>query len=214
MATKYPSSPANMLKVLERTYPEPRSELDFQNEYQLVCAVMLSAQCTDKKVNQVTPSLFARFPDFAALSRATLDEVEAIIRPINYYRTKAKHLIAAGTLVTHEMKGELPRTLETLQKLPGVGRKTASVVLGELGVEETLPVDTHVFRVARRLGLSDATNREKLEHDLRAKFKPSTWRALHHSLILHGRRICIARKPQCAKCPLNKMCPSAERDID
>lgn len=204
-----PKRKANLLKIFAQLYPDPKSELNFANEYQLLLSVMLSAQCTDKKVNQVTPALFKRFPDFASLSVARLPQVENIIRPINYFRTKAKALIATSKLVETNFNSRLPRSMELLRTLPGVGQKTANVVLNELGIEPTFPVDTHVFRVSRRLGLADSENAAKVEEQLKKIFAPETWRNLHHYLIFHGRRVCKARNPLCAECALSQLCPSA-----
>lgn len=200
---------SNMLRILGQLYPNPQSELNFCNEYELLVSVMLSAQCTDKKVNQVTPLLFQRFADFKALSRANLNSLEAIIRPINYYRTKARALISTAKNITQNFDGKVPRTMQELITLNGVGQKTANVVLNELKIEATLPVDTHVFRLSKRLGFSNAKNPKELEEDLKKVFKSSLWRDLHHWLILHGRRVCKARNPACEKCELNKLCPAS-----
>lgn len=200
---------ATLLRTLRQLYPNPKSELNFKNEYQLLVSVMLSAQCTDKKVNQVTPELFASYPDFAALSQARVAQLERIIRPINYYRTKARALTTSAKLIVSDFGGRVPRAMEDLRLLSGVGQKTANVVLNELGIEHTLPVDTHVFRVSRRLGLSSANSASKVEEQLREIFAPRTWRNLHHWLILHGRRVCKARNPACSQCKLNLLCPSA-----
>lgn len=202
------SNPGHLLKLLRELYPDPKSELAFKNEYQLVVAVILSAQCTDKKVNEVTPSLFGAYPSFAALSRAPQSDLEAIIRPVNYYKTKARNLIAMAHTVVGSFKGRLPKNHDDLTSLPGIGRKTANVVLGELGAQPALPVDTHVNRLAHRLGLSKGKNVREVEADLCALFAPSDWRALHHSLILHGRRVCKAVNPQCSACALAPYCPS------
>jgi endonuclease-3 len=179
-----PRKRLKLVQALAQLYPEPRSELDFSNEFELIIAVILSAQCTDVKVNQVTAKLFKRYPTPERLARAKLTEVEQIIRPINYYKTKSKELT----------------------ELPGVGRKTANVVLGELGVIPTLAVDTHVFRVSHRLGLSVGKTPDKVEEDLKQQFPASEWRALHHRLIFHGRRVCKARQPNCQECSLSKLC--------
>lgn len=197
-----------VLKLLGKLYPDAHSELSFRNEFELVVAVVLSAQCTDKKVNEVTPELFKRYPDFKSLAKARLSSVEKIIRPVNYYKTKAKHLIAMSKLVHTDFKGRLPVKLEQLIKLPGVGRKTASVVQCEIGKEPALPVDTHVFRVSKRLGIATGKNVEAVEMSLRKNFPPETWRLLHHSLIFHGRRVCKAQRPLCENCKLAKVCPS------
>lgn len=194
-----------------QVYPAASSELNFHNEFELLICVMLSAQCTDKKVNQVTPELFSRYPDFAALKRARLASLEAIIRPINYYKTKAANLKKTAELVLTNFGGKIPRTHQELLTLAGVGNKTANVVLGEFGAAHTLPVDTHVFRVSKRLGLASGKTVEAVEEELKKLFKPDSWRNLHHCLILHGRRICKARKPHCSECILNQYCPSAEK---
>lgn len=198
--------PAKIAHILQQLYPQPRSELNFDNEFQLVVAVALSAQCTDKKVNQVTPILFKQFRNFKALSNAKVSSIEEIIRPINYYRTKSKNIIELSKVVDRNHNGSLPRNYEELIELPGVGRKTANVVLGELGVAHTLPVDTHVFRVARRLGLAVGTKPETVEQELQAIFPSEQWRNLHHQLIFHGRRVCIAQRPKCNECKLLKLC--------
>lgn len=201
-----PDKAAEVLRILGELYPDPRSELTFTNEFELVCAVLLSAQCTDKKVNQVTPKLFARYPTFAKLARAEIDAVEGIIREVNYYRTKAKHLVLMAQKVVTDFGGVLPRDHDALVSLAGVGRKTANVVLGELGVEPRLAVDTHVFRVSRRLGLTRGETVREVEDSLCALYQPAVWRTLHHGLILHGRRVCKAQRPLCEGCGLRGVC--------
>jgi endonuclease III len=203
------ASPAQILNTLKKLYPNARSELNFDNEYQLAVAVMLSAQCTDKKVNETTVSLFKKFPNFEKLAQASLAAVEEIIRPVNYYKTKSKNLIETAARVVTDFKGKLPADLEALTTLPGIGRKTANVILAETGAAETLPVDTHVLRVSNRLGLVGGDKPDIVEEELKAQFKPKDWRQLHHSLILHGRRVCKAKNPSCAECGLNQVCPSA-----
>ena len=197
-----------LLKLLEELYPQPETELNFKNTYQLLIAVVLSAQCTDKKVNQTTPELFKKYPNFKSLITARVTSVEKIIRAINYYKTKSKNIIASAKKIEKEFKGKIPKTHEELITLPGVGRKTANVVLGELKVTPTFPVDTHVFRLSRRLGLSKSETVDKVEQDLMKLFAPSTWRFLHHALILHGRRVCKAQNPNCSECLLSQICPS------
>lgn len=204
---KWPKSDLDRtLALFEASYPNPRSELNFSNTYQLAIAVLLSAQCTDKKVNQVTPLLFKRFSSFGALAGAELDQIEEIIRPINYYRTKSKHLIELGRLVSENFAGEFPLNRADALSLPGIGNKTANVVLGELGVEHTFPVDTHVFRVSQRLGWTKGKTPEAIEAQIKKIFAPELWRNLHHWLILHGRRICKAQNPACSECTLLKVC--------
>ncbi len=199
-----------LLQALAELYPDPHSELDFTNECQLLIAVMLSAQCTDKKVNQVTPELFKAYPTFKALSEAKLSDVERIIRPINYYKTKSKNLIATGKEAVERFQSKVPDSHDELTSLPGVGNKTANVILSEKGVVPAFPVDTHIFRLAHRLGLSSGKNPDAVEKDLRKAFPSSEWRNLHHRLIFHGRRVCSARSPQCGGCVLRKLCPSAD----
>ncbi len=199
-----------LLKVFRELYPDPQSELNFKNEYELVSAVLLSAQCTDKKVNEVTPTLFSEFPDFKSLSNASLRKVESIIRPVNYYKTKSKNLIGMASMVVDRFGGALPRTHADLVELPGVGNKTANVVLSELGVVPTFPVDTHVFRISRRLGLAKGKNVEEVEEELKKLFPPAQWRELHHWLIFHGRRVCNAQRPACGRCTISALCPSKE----
>ena len=198
-----------ILSSFKRLYPEPNSELNFTSEYELVISVLLSAQCTDKKVNEVTPVLFKKFPNFESLSHAKISELEKIIRPINYYKSKAKHLSLLGKRMTSVFHGILPKNSEDLRSLAGVGQKTANVVLGELKAEKTFPVDTHVFRVSKRLGFASALTREKVEDEMKATFDSRLWRSLHHWLILHGRRVCKAQRPLCEECVLAKDCPSA-----
>ena len=199
-----------LVEALAKLYPDPHSELDFKNEYQLLIAVMLSAQCTDKKVNEVTPELFQSYPTFKALSQAKLVDVERIIRPINYYKTKSKNLIATGKEAVERFKSKVPDSHEELTSLPGVGNKTANVILSEKGVTPAFPVDTHIFRLAHRLGLSKGKTPDHVEVDLKKAFPSSEWRNLHHRLIFHGRRVCSARSPQCAGCALASICPSSE----
>lgn len=196
----------SILRVLKKLYPEPQSELKFNNEFELLVCVVLSAQCTDKKVNEVTPELFSKYPDALALSKATIPELEKIIRPINYYKSKAKHLSLLGQRLFNVFGGVVPKNDEDLRSLAGVGQKTANVVLGELKAAKTFPVDTHVFRVSKRLGFAKSDKREKVEEELKKLFKPNQWRNLHHWLILHGRRVCKAQSPDCENCFISKNC--------
>lgn len=197
-----------LIFALAELYPDPRSELAFKDEYQLLVAVMLSAQCTDKKVNQVTPELFRAYGSFAALSQAKLADVERLIRPINYFKTKSKNLIAMAQQVVERFHSRVPKTHEELTSLSGVGNKTANVILSETGAIPAFPVDTHIFRLSHRLGLSEGKNPDAVERELRKAFPSSEWRSLHHRLIFHGRRVCKARNPDCASCTLQAICPS------
>ena len=199
---------AELFTRFEALEPAPATELQYQNPYTLVTAVALSAQATDKSVNKATEVLFK----LADNPRAMLDLGEArlteLIKTIGLYRTKAKNVMAAARILVEQYGGEVPLNREALESLPGVGRKTASVVLNELGVEPAIAVDTHVFRVAHRLKLSDAPTPEGVERDLMARI-PDPWRTrAHHWLILHGRFICIARRPKCEICPVADLCPS------
>lgn len=200
-----------VLEQFSALYPEPKSELHFISAYELCVAVILSAQCTDKKVNEITPSVFSKWPDFESLSKARLPSLSRVIRPVNYYKTKAQNLIRLSREVMTRYGGSLPRDFDELLTLPGIGRKSAGVILGEQKIEKTIPVDTHVFRVSRRLGLASGNTPEKVEMELQHRFKPDSWYQLHHGLILHGRRICKAQRPLCLRCPLLKRCPYGKR---
>lgn len=199
-----------LLKKFGKLYPNPKSELKFRGNYQLLVSVILSAQCTDKKVNETTPELFNTYPNFLSLSKARLSNLEKIIRPINYYKSKSKHLLAMAKSVVANFNGKIPRSHQELTSLAGVGNKTANVILSELGIEPALPVDTHVFRVSKRLGLAKSKDRDKVELELKQEFQAKDWRNLHHWLIFHGRRVCKAQNPQCELCALSELCPSAE----
>ncbi len=196
-----------LLKRFERLYGQPKTELEFSGSFQLVISVMLSAQSTDKKVNEVTKPLFLKYPSPKELAKAKLGDVEAIIREVNYYKTKARHLIETAKLLVEKWDSEIPKTHEDLISLPGVGNKTANVVLSELGLDYAFPVDTHVYRVSKRLGLASASTRDKVEVELCSRFPKKTWQNLHHWLIFHGRRVCVARKPKCEDCVMLDICP-------
>ena len=197
---------------LSALYPDAHCELDFENAYQLLVATILSAQCTDRRVNMVTPTLFATYPTAAALAPAPQTDVEEIIRSTGFFRNKAKNLIGMAGAVTERHGGNIPATMDELVRLPGVGRKTANVVLGNAcGINEGVVVDTHVQRLVGRLGLTRETDPEKIERVLMALYARDRWTLLSHLLIWHGRRICIARKPRCGDCALNTIGPSAFR---
>jgi len=195
-------------RALAVAYPDADCELHHRDAYQLLVATILSAQCTDARVNQVTPALFARWPDAGALARADQTELEAAIRSTGFYRNKAKALLGMARAVVERHGGAIPADMDALTALPGVGRKTANVILGTaFGVAAGVVVDTHVARLAKRLGLSRQSDPEKIERDLMRKFPSAAWVALGHRLILHGRRVCAARKPACDRCPLAAACP-------
>jgi endonuclease-3 len=191
---------------LRAAYPDAKCALDHQDPFQLVVATILSAQCTDARVNLTTPALFKRYPDAAALAQARLPELEGLIRSTGFYHNKAKNLLGLGQALTARHGGQVPGDGEALAALPGVGQKTANVVLANAFGVPALAVDTHIFRVARRLGLSQAKTPEKVEEDLCRLFPREDWIELHHQLIFHGRRTCDARKPDCAACPMLDLC--------
>jgi endonuclease-3 len=199
-----------ILRRLRAAYPDAQCALEHRDAYQLLCATILSAQCTDARVNLVTPALFQAYPSPAALARARPADVEAIIMSTGFFRTKARSLIGmARTLVT-EFGGQVPRTMEALRRLPGVGRKTANVVLGNAyGINEGITVDTHVTRLSCLLGLTGHSDPVKIEHDLMPLFPRIEWTLLSHLLIFHGRQVCIARRPRCQDCVLSDLCPSS-----
>ncbi|WP_424952358.1 endonuclease III [Deinococcus sp.] len=198
---------AGVLADLEAEYPDARTELVFRNPFELLVATVLSAQATDVSVNAATPALFAAYPDAQTLSRATPEEVEPLIRTIGLYRGKARNLVALAGLLQERHGGEVPDDFAAVVALPGAGRKTANVVLSNAYGYPAIAVDTHVGRLARRLGLSVQSNPDKIEQDLRALFPKPRWVFLHHALILHGRRVCNARKPLCSACVLRELCP-------
>ncbi|HCN39648.1 endonuclease III [Rothia sp. (in: high G+C Gram-positive bacteria)] len=195
-------------RILGETYPYAVAELDFANPYQLLVATVLSAQTTDARVNAVTPELFARYPDAAALATARIEEVEEIVRPLGFYRSKAKATVGLAERLVADHGGEVPEKLEQLVKLPGVGRKTAFVVLGNAFGRPGITVDTHFGRLARRFGFTDLEDPVKVEHAVAALFEPKDWTNLSHRLVYHGRRICHAQKPACGVCPVADLCPA------
>jgi endonuclease-3 len=200
----------SIIEGLEELYPDVDCELDRETPFQLLCATILSAQCTDERVNQVTPELFRRYPTAAALAKAPLPTLEKIIRTTGFFRQKAKSLKGSATALLARFGGELPRTIEELTTLPGVARKTANVVLGTaFGIAEGVVVDTHIQRLAMRLGLTRATDPKDIEKDLMQVLPRDRWIRAGHQLIWHGRRVCFARKPNCAGCTLAPFCPSA-----
>ncbi len=199
-----------ILEALEKTYPEARTELRHENPFQLLVATVLSAQATDKSVNQATPALFARFPDAKALAEATPEEVAPYIRRIGLYRTKARNLVALAKRLVEAHGGEVPEDKEALMRLPGVGWKTATVVLGAAFGVPGIAVDTHVARLAKRLCLSEAKAPERIGKDLEALFPKERWVFVHHALVLHGRYVCLARRPRCPSCALAPYCPSRQ----
>lgn len=197
-------------RILAQEYPDARCELDYQNPFELLVATVLSAQCTDVQVNLVLPALFAAFPNAEALAAAPRERLEALIRSTGFFHAKAQSLLELSRALVERYGGDVPPRLDDLVTLRGVGRKTANVVLGNAFGVPGIPVDTHVGRLARRLGLTVNIDPDAVERDLGALIPRSEWTSLSHRLIFHGRRRCTARKPGCAECPVRLLCPSAE----
>jgi endonuclease-3 len=199
---------AQILAILKRTYPDAHCALHFTTPLELLIATILSAQCTDERVNQVTPALFARCPDATALAAISQGELEEIIHSTGFYRAKARSLRSCAASLVADHQGKVPRTMEALHKLAGVGRKTANVVLGNaFGLAEGVVVDTHVGRLSRRMGLTRHLDPVKVESALVRLIPKEDWTLVSHLLIAHGRKRCNARKPDCAQCELRKVCP-------
>ena len=200
-----------ILDALEALYPEAKAELEFSNPYETLVATILSAQCTDKRVNMVTARLFPKYPDAFAMAQLTPEELEPQIKECGLYHNKAKNIVAASRALVEQYDGKVPGTRAELMKLPGVGQKTAGVVLLAAFGDDEIPVDTHVFRVSRRIGLADANTPEKVEMQLREVLPRERWSHAHHLIIWHGRRCCHARKADCENCPLRaELCDNPE----
>jgi len=201
---------ARIYDLLEKEYPQARTALTHTNPFELAVATILSAQCTDERVNMVTPELFRRFPDADALAAAPLGELEEVIHSTGFFRSKARNLVGMAKAILEGHGGELPRTLTELTKLPGIGRKTGNVILGNaFGIDEGVVVDTHVKRLSGRMGFTRETTPEKVEKDLMDIFPRERWTPLSHLLIFHGRGSCPARKPRCGECVVAHLCPSS-----
>jgi endonuclease-3 len=199
-----------ILARLRAVYPDARCALEHRNAFELLCATILSAQCTDARVNLVTPALFAAYPTPAALAQARPAEVEEIVRSTGFFRNKTRSLIGMAQALVADHSGEVPRTMEQLQVLPGVGRKTANVILGNAyRINEGITVDTHVARLSRLLGLTRQSEPVKIEQNLMPLFPREQWALLSHLLIFHGRQVCFARRPRCGDCVLSDLCPSS-----
>ena len=213
--TKNPVSPqrvAAILDALRKAYPDVVCALNHKNAWELTVATILSAQCTDVRVNLVTPKLFKTFPTPKAMSAASLPELEELIRTTGFFRNKAKSIQGAARVVTEKFEGKVPQTMEEIRTLPGVARKTGNVVLGSwYGIAAGVVVDTHVMRLSRRLELTKETMPEKVERDLMKIIPQDRWIAFSHELIHHGRQVCVARKPKCVDCTLEKLCNSSDK---
>lgn len=204
---------AQVLDALKREHPDAHCELDHRDAFELLCATILSAQCTDARVNMVTPALFAAYPDALALAAARQEDVEAIIKSTGFFRNKARSLIGMARALVAEHGGEVPRTMADLRPLPGVGRKTANVILGNaFGINEGITVDTHVKRIAKLLRFTRSDDAERVERDLMPLVPEADWTLLSHLLIWHGRRTCIANRPKCRACVVAEWCPSRQAD--
>lgn len=195
-----------IINLLEKMHPEAKCALDHRNNFELLIAVVLSAQTTDVSVNKVTPALFEKYSDPGLLAKADVSDVENYIRTIGLYKNKSKNIINLSKALVEEFDGKVPGTFDDLVKLPGVGRKTANVVLAEAFGEQRIAVDTHVFRVSNRIGLADSGDVLETENDLMNILPDDKWTRAHHLLIFHGRRCCSAKKPDCQNCPIGHIC--------
>lgn len=203
----------HFVQYFEAKQPHAETELNYDNPYQLLVAVILSAQCTDKRINQVTPALFQRFPNAKALAEVTPDIVFDYIRSVSYPNNKAKHLVGMANVLINEFNNQVPAEIELLQKMPGVGRKTANVIASVIHNQPAMAVDTHVFRVANRLGLTKGKTPLAVEKDLVKNLPKHTIAIAHHWLILHGRYVCVARSPKCDICELSSFCQFFEKKL-
>ena len=198
-----------VVEALKQAYPDPRCALEYEKDYELMIAVRLSAQCTDARVNLVTPALFAHFPTLDAFADADVSEVEEFVRTCGFFRQKAHDIVAACRMLRDEYGGRVPNDMDALLRLPGVGRKTANLLLGDLyAVPGSVVCDTHCIRICGKLGLSEGKEPEKVERQLRAILPPEESSDFCHRIVLHGRAVCTARKPQCEKCTLRMFCKS------
>ncbi|NLP23394.1 MAG: endonuclease III [Syntrophomonadaceae bacterium] len=195
-----------VLNILDKEYPDAGTQLHYNDLFQLLVTVVLSAQCTDKQVNRVTPALFARYPDASSMAQAELNDLEDLIKGVGLYHSKARHLKQTAQILVSQYEGQVPNTFEQLLELPGVGRKTANVIIAVGFDGPGLGVDTHVHRVANRLGLVNTKDRNRTEKELKAIIDPERWNRAHHLLIWHGRQVCKARRPNCAACVLQELC--------
>lgn len=207
---KYSKKNKHILQILEATYKDYKSALHFTNPFELMIATILSAQTNDNQVNKITDTLFKKYHTPEEFSGLTNEELEQEIKTCGLYKNKAKNIIAASKMLLSLYGGIVPKTREELMQLPGVGRKTANVILSNAYGIPALAVDTHVFRVSARLGLSSGKNPDETERELSAIIPEEKWGEAHHWLIWHGRKICIARNPQCENCPVNQLCPSSK----
>ena len=203
------SNYVDIINILKKTYPEAKCSLDFNKPFELVVAVMLSAQCTDERVNKTTPALFSKYPTIESFANSDITNLEKMIHPCGFYKNKAKNIIETAKKVLNDFGGIVPSTMEDLLTLPGVGRKSANVIMLEVfGISQGVAVDTHCKRISNRLGLSKESDPTKIEFDLIQKFPPETLKDVNHLFMYFGRDICTARNPKCEQCPLRKFCNS------
>jgi len=196
-----------ILDILQKESPDARVTLDFKNPLQLLIATILAAQCTDERVNLVTKDLFKKYPKASDYARADVKTLEGEIRSTGFFRNKAKSIIGSGQALVQKFNGQVPRTLEELTTLPGVGRKTANIILGNAFGQQAIAVDTHVKRVTHRLGWAKSDDPDKIEFELMEVIPQNRWALACHQIVFHGRRVCMAKKPQCSTCPVAKLCP-------
>lgn len=203
------SNYVDIINILKKTYPEAKCSLDFNKPFELVVAVMLSAQCTDERVNKTTPALFSKYPTIESFANADITDLEKMIHPCGFYKNKAKNIIETAKKVLNDFDGIVPSNMEDLLTLPGVGRKSANVIMLEVfGISQGVAVDTHCKRISNRLGLSKESDPTKIEFDLIQKFPPETLKDVNHLFMYFGRDICTARNPKCEQCPLRNFCKS------
>ncbi|MGI5971890.1 MAG: endonuclease III [Oscillospiraceae bacterium] len=199
---------SGIIAALEDAYPQARCSLDYNRDYELLFATRLAAQCTDERVNNITPALFSEYPTLGAIANADLSRMEELVRSCGFYHTKARDIIDAAAILIRDYGGRVPDSMDELLKLPGVGRKTANLILGDVyGVPGSVVVDTHCIRLSNRLGLASGKDPNKIEDQLRAVLPPEKSSDFCHRLVLHGRAVCTARSPKCGKCVLNELCP-------
>lgn len=204
------AEPKDVETLLRKKFINPKTELIFKNPYELACAVIMAAMCTDKLVNKVTPEFFKKFPTPKSLAEADIEEIKKYIKSVNFFNNKAKSLSGMARTLVEKFNGKMPETMEELLILPGIARKSSNVILNEaFNKAEGFVVDTHISRVSNRLGLTTETNPVKIEQDLMKAFDKKSWRFLSSAMVLHGRYTCVARKPKCEECVLNKICPSS-----
>lgn len=197
-----------IINLLEKEFPDAVCGLNFNTPIELVCALILAAQCTDERVNTIIPVLFEKYRDVYELSKANIDDIAKIVKPCGFYVNKSKAILNTAKMIVEKFDGNVPNNMEDLTKLPGIGRKSANIILQEcFDITVGIAVDTHVTRISKKLGFSNATTQDKIEQELMKKFDKKYWNVINHVLVLHGRKYCIARRPKCDICPISELCP-------